>query len=83
MAKQKQQQPLPKYNFQLTVEEASNIITALKKFPMEQVEALVANMDNQFVTQVKAEQEALQNKPSEVVSEANSTTSKKKKVANA
>lgn len=51
-----EQAPQKKYNFELTLNEANVVITALKKLPMEYVEALVNNMDGQFVKQRNAEQ---------------------------
>lgn len=49
-----------KYTFTLSLQEAQMIIFALKDRPMKDVEHIVANMDNQFATQMKAEQEAAQ-----------------------
>jgi hypothetical protein len=49
-----------KFTFLLTLPEAQQVVFALKKKPMEEVEALVHNLDTQFNTEMKKIKDAEQ-----------------------
>ncbi len=61
------------YVFALTIDEARAIVIALKKLPMEQVEAIVTKLDTQFSIQAQQEQQSVSNNQNTVATEASNS----------